>query len=109
MDRTDVEELTREVDAVRAMSVALRAQRHETANRMHVLAGLLRHNNVDEARAYLDDLTGPHARTVDGIENVDERTCSFPRAKASHARERGVTLRLGPRRGSRARSPMRSR
>ncbi len=97
VDRTDVEELTREVDAVRAMSVALRAQRHETANRMHVLAGLLRRNNVDEARAYLDDLTGPYARTVDGIENVDEpHLQAFLEAKASHARERGVTLRLGP-------------
>ncbi|MGX7693999.1 sensor histidine kinase [Gordonia polyisoprenivorans] len=97
VDRTDVEELTREVDAVRAMSMALRAQRHETANRMHVLAGLLRHDNVDEARAYLDDLTGPHARTIDGIENVDEpHLQAFLEAKASHARERGVTLRLGP-------------
>lgn len=96
VDRTDLEDLAREVDSVRAMSVALRAQRHETANRMHVLAGLLRHNHVDEARSYLEDLTGPHARSVEGLENVAEpHLQSFLEAKASHARERGVTLRLG--------------
>ena len=52
IDRTDVEALSREVDSIRSMSTALRAQRHETANRMHVLAGLLRHGHADEALAY---------------------------------------------------------
>ncbi|MFT4264340.1 MAG: sensor histidine kinase [Nocardioides sp.] len=97
IDRTDVEELTREVDAVQAMSVALRAQRHETANRLHVLAGLLRHDRVDDATAYLDELTGigGHAG-LEGLENVHEpHLHGFLDAKAAHARERGVTIGLG--------------
>ncbi|WLP88585.1 sensor histidine kinase [Gordonia sp. NB41Y] len=98
VDRTDVEELAREVDSIRVMSTALRAQRHETANRMHVLAGLLRHGHVDEASVYLDELTGTGAGgAIDGIENVDEpHLQAFLEAKAAHARERGVGLRLGP-------------
>ena len=97
LDRTDVEELTREVDSIQAMSTALRAQRHETANRMHVLAGLLRHGEVDAAQAYLDELTGSGSTgALVGIENVDEpHLQAFLEAKAAHGRERGVSLRLG--------------
>ena len=40
-DRTDVESLTRQLDAVQSMSTVLRAQRHEFANRLHLLSGLL--------------------------------------------------------------------
>ncbi|MGV9671626.1 ATP-binding protein [Gordonia sp. NPDC003504] len=97
VDRTTVEDLAREVDAVHAMSVALRAQRHETANRLHVLAGLLRHDHVDEARDYLTELTGGGANAIEGLDNVDEpHLQAFLEAKAAHARERGVTLCLGP-------------
>ncbi|AZG47297.1 sensor histidine kinase [Gordonia insulae] len=98
IDRTDVERLTREVDSIRAMSTALRAHRHENANRMHVLAGLLRHGHSDEAIAYLDELTGsgPSNFRLEGLDNVGEpHLQAFLDAKAAHARERGVTLRLG--------------
>ncbi|MGV9711557.1 ATP-binding protein [Gordonia sp. NPDC003424] len=98
VDRTDVERLTREVDSIKSMSSALRAQRHETANRMHVLAGLLRHGHTDEAVAYLDELTGAGTRgaPLDGLDNVAEpHLHAFLDAKAAQARERGVTLRLG--------------
>ncbi|MFW0788071.1 ATP-binding protein [Gordonia sp. CPCC 205333] len=99
IDRTDVEKLTRELDAIRSMSEALRAQRHETANRLHVLAGLLRHDNVGEALAYLTELTGSGSRAeqLAGIDNVGEpHLAAFLDAKATIARERGVTLGLGP-------------
>ena len=97
IDRTDVEELTREIDSIGAMSTALRAQRHETANRLHVLAGLLGRGHVDEARTYLAELTGGAGHVgLDGLENVQEpHLAAFLDAKASHARERGVVLSLG--------------
>ncbi len=98
IDRTDVEALSREVDSIRSMGAALRAQRHETANRMHVLAGLLRHGHADEALAYLEELsgTGPDGALLDGLDNVREpHLHAFLDAKAAHARERRVTLRLG--------------
>ncbi|MEE3851675.1 sensor histidine kinase [Gordonia sp. LSe1-13] len=98
VDRTDVERLTREVDSIRAMSTALRAHRHETANRMHVLAGLLRHGHTDEALEYLDELGGggPQGALLDGLDNVGEpHLQAFLDAKAAHARERATTLTLG--------------
>ncbi|WP_040537035.1 ATP-binding protein [Gordonia namibiensis] len=98
IDRTDVEALSREVDSIRSMGVALRAQQHETANRIHVLAGLLRHGHVDEALDYLEELSGngPGGALLAGLGNVREpHLHAFLDAKAAHARERRVTLRLG--------------
>ncbi|ETA08123.1 histidine kinase [Gordonia alkanivorans CGMCC 6845] len=98
IDRTDVEALSREVDSIRSMGAALRAQRHETANRMHVLAGLLRHGHADEALDYLEELfgSGPGGALLAGLGNVREpHLHAFLDAKAAHARERRVTLRLG--------------
>ncbi|GAA1483070.1 sensor histidine kinase [Gordonia sinesedis] len=98
VDRTDVERLSREVDSIRAMSTVLRAQRHETANRMHVIAGLLRHGRPDDALSYIDEVTGAAAggSGIDGLANVDEpHLHAFLDAKSSHARERRVHLRLG--------------
>ncbi|WOC13276.1 sensor histidine kinase [Gordonia sp. MP11Mi] len=98
IDRTDIEDLTRELDAVRTMSEALRAQRHETANRFHVLAGLLRQGDVDEAADYLAEVTGSAGRSgLSGLENVVEpHLHAFLDAKAVLARERGVAVTLGP-------------
>ncbi|MEC3920029.1 ATP-binding protein [Nocardia sp. CDC160] len=98
-DRTDVESLTRQLDAVSTMSTVLRAQRHEFANRLHLLSGLLHTDRPDEATRYLDDLlgTGPLGATLPGLDAIrDPYLQAFLAAKAAHARERGVQLRLGP-------------
>lgn len=98
VDRTDVENLTRQVDSIRAMTDALRAQRHESANRMHVVAGLLRQGNAHEALDYLDEAmgSGPYGSELPGLENITEpHLRAFLDAKAAVARERGVTLTLG--------------
>lgn len=55
-DRTDVEALTRRLDAVGAMTTALRAQRHEFANRLHAVSGLLELGRTEQARGYLADV-----------------------------------------------------
>ncbi|NMD55522.1 MULTISPECIES: sensor histidine kinase [Tsukamurella] len=97
VDRTDVEALTRELDSVQAMSAALRAQRHESANRVHVVAGLLRDGRTDEAVAYLDEIAGrTGVLPVPGLDRLDEpHLRAFVSAKAARARERGVLLRVG--------------
>ncbi|MFD6395820.1 ATP-binding protein [Nocardia sp. NPDC060249] len=98
-DRTDVESLTRQLDAVRSMSTVLRAQRHEFANRLHLLSGLLHGDRPGEAARYIDELlgSGPLGAAMPGIEAVrDPYLQAFLAAKAAHARENGVSLRLGP-------------
>ncbi|WP_405497973.1 ATP-binding protein [Nocardia sp. NBC_00511] len=98
-DRTDVESLTRQLDAVSTMSTVLRAQRHEFANRLHLLSGLLHTGRPDEAATYLGELlgSGPLGAALPGIDTVaDPYLQAFLAAKAAHAREQGVELRLGP-------------
>ncbi len=97
-DRTDVETLTRELDAVQLMSTALRAQRHEFANRLHLLNGLLHSGHTEEATQYLEELlgSGPLGSALPGIDTIrDAFLQAFLAAKSTAAREAGVTLRIG--------------
>jgi two-component system, CitB family, sensor kinase len=97
-DRTDVESLTRQLDAVQVMSTVLRAQRHEFANRLHLLNGLLQGGHVDEGLQYLDEIlgSGPLGSALPGIEAIrDAYLQAFLAAKAAAAREAGVTLTIG--------------
>jgi two-component system, CitB family, sensor kinase len=97
-DRTDVESLTRQLDAVQVMSTVLRAQRHEFANRLHLLNGLLHGGHVDEGLQYLEELlgSGPLGSAIPGIDTIrDAYLQAFLAAKAAAAREAGVTLKIG--------------
>lgn len=97
-DRTDVESLTRQLDAVQLMSTALRAQRHEFANRLHLLNGLVHAGHTDEAAQYLEELlgSGPLGSALPGMDTIrDPYLQAFLAAKAASAREAGVTLRIG--------------
>lgn len=97
-DRTDVESLTRQLDAVQVMSTVLRAQRHEFANRLHLLNGLLQGGHVDEGLQYLEEIlgSGPLGSALPGIEAIrDAYLQAFLAAKAAAAREAGVTLTIG--------------
>ncbi|NHN55472.1 sensor histidine kinase [Calidifontibacter sp. DB0510] len=95
-DRTDVEQLTSELASVRTMTSALRAQRHEFANRMHMVIGLLQTGSPDDALAYLqagggavvaEDPFDPEALQSNTIR-------AFLAAKVAYAAERAVTLTL---------------
>ena len=95
-DRTDVESLTRQLDAVQSMSAVLRAQRHEFANRLHLMSGLIHSGRLDEASHYLDEVlrSGPLGAALPGIDAIqDPYLQAFLAAKAAAAREGGVTLR----------------
>lgn len=97
-DRTDVESLTRQLDAVQLMSAVLRAQRHEFANRLHLLNGLLHGGHVDEGLQYLEELlgSGPLGSALPGIDSIrDAYLQAFLAAKAAAAREAGATLTIG--------------
>ncbi|MDQ0826623.1 two-component system CitB family sensor kinase [Arthrobacter sp. B2I5] len=98
-DRTELQQLTRQLDAVGTMSTALRAQRHEFANQLHTLAGFLGIGQHQDARDYLARLaaTGPLKFPVDQAELLqDPYLQAFVGAKGVEADERGVALRIGP-------------
>jgi two-component system CitB family sensor kinase len=96
-DRTDLEELSRELDSVRSMTDTLRAQRHEFTNRLHTLSGLLQTGRHEEAVDYVQALStgavaglGPAAGAV-----RDPYLVAFLSAKKAVAAEKGVELELG--------------
>gem|GEM_PF-229902 len=98
-DRTDIEALSEKLDAVQSMTNALRAQRHEFANRLHVLAGLMDAGRDAEARGVIADALAvdPRDARVESAELVhDEYLRALVTALSIEARERSVHLRLGP-------------
>jgi two-component system CitB family sensor kinase len=97
-DRTDVEALSRQLDAVGALSTALRAQRHEFANRLHAVSGLLNVGRPAEAASYLEETlkSGPLKYPVDFAGRLEDTYLqAFIGAKALRAAEVGIPLRLG--------------
>lgn len=97
-DRTELEMLARELDAVKAVTNALRAQRHEFANRIHTVAGLLHHEHYVEAANYLQTVSVDTATSIDGIyESIhDPYLQAFFAVKSAEAAEKGVLLRIEP-------------
>lgn len=91
-DRTDLDELSRELEATRALTDALRAQSHEYTNRLHTLTGMLHLGHADDARAYLTELAG---ESIGGGQLADAYLDGLLTAKAAVASEAGVELELG--------------
>ncbi|WP_374223595.1 ATP-binding protein [Arthrobacter sp. ISL-30] len=98
-DRTELQHLTRQLDAVGTMSAALRAQRHEFANQLHTIAGFMSIGEHEQAKDYLARVaaTGPLRFPVEQAELLqDPYLQAFIGAKGVEADERGVVLRIGP-------------
>ena len=96
-DVTTIEALGTKLDAVQDMADALRAQRHEFANRMHAVLGLLDLGRSERARDYLRELTnsGPAIAPVQGLEQIsDPYLSAFISAKGIRAHELGIELRI---------------
>jgi two-component system CitB family sensor kinase len=95
-DRTEMSGLMRELDGVRSLTDALRAQQHEFSNRLHAVIGLLELGLVDEALSYLTDLG---ATSAEFAESLRARIASplivgLLLGKAAEAGERGITLEV---------------
>ena len=73
-DVTTIETLGSRLDAVETMAGALRAQRHEFANRLHTISGLLRNGDVDEAQEYLGEVieSGPVREPVQNLGAIED-------------------------------------
>ncbi|MFD3485893.1 ATP-binding protein [Streptomyces sp. NPDC058665] len=97
-DRTELEQLGRELDATRGLIDALRAQDHEHANRMHTLLGLLELEMHDEAAEFVTEVVGVHRATAEQVtERIhDPLPAALLVGKATVAAERGVSLRISP-------------
>ncbi|WP_327575617.1 MULTISPECIES: sensor histidine kinase [unclassified Streptomyces] len=95
-DRTELIGLLRELDSVRGLTDALRAQQHEFTNRMHTVAGLLDIGEHESAYEYAIDT----ARSGQALTEAVRRHIGNPQmvglivAKTTVAAERGVRICL---------------
>ncbi|MEU2779374.1 sensor histidine kinase [Streptomyces sp. NPDC007162] len=95
-DRTELIGLLRELDSVRGLTDALRAQQHEFTNRMHTMAGLLDIGDHDAAYEFAVETAGAEQALA---ESVRERIgnpllVGLLVAKITVAAERGVRIVL---------------
>ncbi|MHC5906586.1 sensor histidine kinase [Streptomyces sp. S6] len=98
-DRTELEQLGRELDSTRGLIDALRAQDHEHANRMHTLLGLLELEMYEEAVEFVGEVVGDHRATAEEVSQKiqDPLLAALLVGKATVAAERGVALKLSGR------------
>lgn len=95
-DRTELEDVQRELDRVSDVADALRAQAHEFSNRLHTIAGLVELGRGSDAVALATDDAALHQGLVDWhLERINDPTLSaLLLAKSVVAGERGVALRI---------------
>jgi two-component system, CitB family, sensor kinase len=93
-DRTELEVLLRELNDVRSLADALRAQEHEFSHRLHVIAGLLELGRYEDAAGFISQSSHVHQELVASvIENVGDPTlAALLLGKAAVASERGIEL-----------------
>jgi two-component system, CitB family, sensor kinase len=66
-DRTEVEDLVRDLRSVRGLMEALRAQEHEYANRLHVVDGLLEMGELEKARSFVSTISDTSRSLGEGL------------------------------------------
>jgi two-component system, CitB family, sensor kinase len=95
-DRTELESLVRELDSVRGLSDAMRAQAHEFSNRLHTLSGLLALGHYEDAQRFIAEVTDADANLRRALSEriADPRIAALMLAKSVVAAERGVELQL---------------
>jgi sensor histidine kinase regulating citrate/malate metabolism len=95
-DRTEIESLGGELETMRTLSDALRAQTHEHANRLHTIVSLMELGRAPEALDFATkDLELSQRLTDDLVSSIEEPVLgALIMGKAAEAHERGVELIL---------------
>ncbi|MEV7691407.1 sensor histidine kinase [Streptomyces bungoensis] len=95
-DRTELIGLLRELDSVRGLTDALRAQQHEFTNRMHTLAGLLDIGEHQSAYEYAIETAHSGQALTEAVRRHigNQLIVGLIVAKATVAAERGVRIVL---------------
>ena len=95
-DRTEHIGLMRELDSVKNLTNALRAQQHEYSNRIHTLSGLIELKRYEEASEYLGEISLLDADLAETLNDkiANPTMTALLLAKVVIAREKGVTLSI---------------
>lgn len=97
-DRTELVGVLRELDNVRGLTDALRAQQHEFANQLHTVVGLIELGDQAEALSFIAETSaGNVGRATVLRERIGHPlVAALILAKQTVAAERGVDLQLSP-------------
>jgi two-component system, CitB family, sensor kinase len=97
-DHTELQALTRDLDAVRGLADALRSQAHEAANRLHVVVTLVEQGQPERAVEFATaELTAVQQLTDLVVADVaDPAVAALLIGKSAQAAERGVELEVEP-------------
>lgn len=109
-DHTELQEVSGELDTVRGLADALRAQNHEAANRLHTVVSLIELDRVGEAVEFAtEELQAAQVLTDTVVAAVDDAVvAALLLGKSAQAAERGIALEIDA--GSRVRGlPVSSR
>jgi len=97
-DHTELESLTGELDRVQGFSDALRAQAHESANRLHTVISLIELGETDHALTFavaeLQTAQSLADRVLEGVGNP--AVAALLLAKSAQSAERGIELTIRP-------------
>jgi two-component system CitB family sensor kinase len=93
-DRTELEGLLRELDDVRSLAEALRAQEHDFAHRLHVISGLIDLGRHEEAVQFITRSSLSHQKLAASLVDTvgDPILVALLLGKSVVASERGVEL-----------------
>ncbi|MDN5808175.1 MAG: sensor histidine kinase [Brevibacterium sp.] len=93
-DRTDIQELTGELETMTTLTEALRAQTHEHANRLHTVSTLIELGRSREALDFaVRDQQESQRLTDSFVDSLDEPfITALMIGKAAQANERGIEL-----------------
>src|SRR4051794_15357163 len=95
-DRTELEGLLRELDDVRSLADALRAQEHEFSHRLHVIGGLIELGRYEEAVQFISRSSVLHQELAESlVDRVgDPVLVALLLGKSVVAGERGIDLNV---------------
>jgi two-component system, CitB family, sensor kinase len=93
-DRTELVDVTGELDVVRGLSESLRSQNHEAANRLHTVVSLIEMGRPDEAVSFAtDELEAAQLLADHVVASVEEPVlAALLLGKTAQASERGIEL-----------------
>ncbi|WP_106210184.1 sensor histidine kinase [Kineococcus rhizosphaerae] len=97
-DHTELQALTRDLDAVRGLADALRSQAHESANRLHVVVTLVEQGQPERAVAFATAELAAAQQLTDLVvaDVADPAVAALLVGKSAQAAERGVELEVEP-------------
>ncbi|GAB3523047.1 sensor histidine kinase [Arthrobacter monumenti] len=95
-DHTEIQELTGELQSMRTVTDALKAQTHEHSNRLHTIVSLIGLGRSDDAAEFAAaDLQQSQHLTDNVVGSVDEPyLAALLVGKAAQANERGIRLEI---------------